>query len=189
MKNRKTVVVAFMLVAVMLLGVGYAALTDTLTIIGNVTTDMTAAGDNFNDKIYFSAAEVLKADGTGTGNKDKDTATASGNDATYSVHSIAVKGEKAVFKFTIKNDSNVAAKVIVNSTKTSGAANPSNSNEKYFKVTYAYGNDDMIIAAAGGTMDVTVTVEAIYPITDTQTATLGIELVATTETTAQGATE
>ena len=34
MKNRKRVVVAFLLVAVMLLGVGYATLTDVLEITG-----------------------------------------------------------------------------------------------------------------------------------------------------------
>ena len=34
MKNRRNVVVAFLVCAVMLLGVGYAALTDTLTIAG-----------------------------------------------------------------------------------------------------------------------------------------------------------
>ena len=65
MKNRKFVVVAFLLVAVMLLGVGYAALTDTLIIIGNAHIDLDTANKTFDEKVYFSAAEATSTTGTG----------------------------------------------------------------------------------------------------------------------------
>ena len=54
MKNRRTVVVAFLLVAVMLLGIGYASLTDTLTIIGNAHIDLDTTNKTFDEKVYFS---------------------------------------------------------------------------------------------------------------------------------------
>ena len=56
MKNRKTVVVAFLLCAVLLLGVGYAALSDTLDITGSADVNQSAAEEAFNEDVYFSAA-------------------------------------------------------------------------------------------------------------------------------------
>ena len=175
MKNRKTVVVAFLLVAVMLLGVGYAALTDTLTIIGNAHIDLEVANHTFDERIYFSDAKATST--TGTGTKD-DVASYTDDDATYTVNKLAVVNQKSVFTFTIKNDSNVDAEITVASTKLSGAANPSNSNADTFKVTYAY-PDGTTIAKQGGTITVTVTVELIKSVTSATSATFGIELTAT----------
>ena len=81
MKNRRTVVVAFLLVAVMLLGIGYAALTDTLTIIGNAHVDLDTANKTFDERIYFSAAEATSSTGTGA---TADVASYTADDATYS---------------------------------------------------------------------------------------------------------
>jgi hypothetical protein len=58
MKNRKIVVVAFLLVATMLLGVGYAALTDELTITGSLKTDTTAAMSAFGAGFVSGALVV-----------------------------------------------------------------------------------------------------------------------------------
>lgn len=177
MKNRKIVVVAFMLVAVLMLGVGYAALTDTLTIIGNAHIDIAQAETTFDNNIYFSASTATSSTGTGS---VSDTVNHTADDATFTANKLAVKGEKSVFTFTITNDSNVPAVISVAPTKLSGAVNPSNSNEGIFKVTYAYSEPDMTIDALGGTMDVTVTVEVVNPVTSATSATFGIELTATT---------
>ena len=56
MKNRKSIVVAFLLVAVMLLGVGYAALTDILDITGSADINQSAAEEAFNEDVYFTGA-------------------------------------------------------------------------------------------------------------------------------------
>lgn len=181
MKNRKTVVVAFLLIAVMLLGVGFAALTDTLTLIGNATIDMKQAENNFDAKVYFSAAKVVSSP-----NPEVDQVGGVGtDDATYTVHSLASKGDVAVFEFTIKNESNVPVKIEIPENKLSGVPNNSNSNEGKFKITYTYGNADMVIAS-GGTMTVTVKVEVIAPVTSATGATFGIEYTATTVETANG---
>lgn len=175
MRNRKTVVVAFLLVAVMLLGVGYAALTDTLTIIGNAHVDIDTANKTFDERVYFSAAEETRSTGTGT---TADVASYTADDATYTVNKLAVVGEESEFTFTITNDSNVDATISVADTKLSGSANPSNSNAAKFEVTYAY-PDDMTIKKQGGTLTVTVTVKLIEPVTSATSATFGIELTAT----------
>lgn len=175
MKNKKKVVVAFLLVAVLLLGVGYAALTDTLTIIGNAHIDVDTANKTFDEKIYFSAAEATSS--TGTGTKD-DVASHSDDDATYTANKLATVGEKSIFTFTITNDSNVDALISVAATKLSGDTNPSNSNDDKFTVEYAY-PDGMTIAKNGGTIDVVVTVTVKEPVTSATSATFGIELTAT----------
>ena len=184
MKNRKIVVVGFLLVAALLLGIGYAALTDTLTIIGNAHVDMDTANKTFDERIYFSAAEVITSEGTGTGTTD-DVVSFSADDATYTANKLAITNEKSVFKFTITNDSNVDAVISVNATKLSGAENPSNTNADKFTVTYAYYindelvEDNLIVAKQGGTIDVKVTVTLIEPVTNATSATFGIELTAT----------
>jgi hypothetical protein len=175
MKNKRTVVVAFLLVAAMLLGVGYAALTDTLTIIGNAHIDVDTANKTFDEKVYFSDAKATSTTGTGT---TADIASYSTDDATFTANKLAVVGEKSVFTFTITNDSNVDAIISVAATKLSGDTNPSNSNTEKFTVDYSY-PDGMTIAKQGGTIDVVVTVTVNEPVTSATSATFGIELTAT----------
>ena len=177
MKNRKIVVVAFLLIAVLLLGVGYAALTDTLTIIGNAHIDVDTANKTFDERIYFSAAEATSTTGTGT---TADTASFTADDATYTANKLAIKGEKSVFTFTITNVSNVDAEITVNTKKLSGDNNPSNSNTDKFTVEYSY-PDGMTIAKNGGTITVVVTVTLKDVVTSATSATFGIELTATSK--------
>jgi len=175
MRNRKFALVVFLLIAALTLGIGYAALTDTLTIIGNAHIDIGQANSTFDEKVYFSAAEATSTTGTGT---TADTVSFSTDDATFTANKLAVVGEKSVFTFTIKNDSNVDALVSVNSTKLSGVENPSNSNTEKFTVDYSY-PDGMTIAKSGGTITVVVTVTVKEPVTSATSATFGIELTAT----------
>lgn len=175
MKNRKIVVVAFLLIAVLLLGVGYAALTDTLTIIGNAHIDLDTANATFDERIYFSAAEATSSTGSG---KTADTASFTADDATYTANKLAVKGEKSTFTFTITNASNVDAEITAAAKKLSGDVNPSNSNTDKFTVTYEY-PDGQTISSNGGTIRVIVTVELKEVVTSATSATFGIELTAT----------
>ena len=174
MKNRKFVVVAFVVLAAMLLGVGYAALTDTLTIIGNANVDLAGANQVFDERVYFSDAQVVK------GIAGKDVVSFSADDATYTVHGLATIADEAVFTFTITNDSNLDALISVEPTKLSGVENPSNSNPDAFTVSYNY-PDGMLIAKNGGTINVEVTVKLAKPIDVATSATFGLELIATSQ--------
>ncbi len=175
MKNRKIVVVAFLLIAVLLLGVGYAALTDTLSIIGNAHIDVGEANKTFDEKVYFSASEATSSTGTGT---TADAVSHSADDATFTANKLATVGQKSVFTFTITNDSNVDAVISIAANKLSGDVNPSNSNAQKFTVEYSY-PDGMNIAKNGGTIRVVVTVTVKEPVTSATSATFGIELTAT----------
>lgn len=184
MKNRKIVIVAFLLIATLLLGIGYAALTDTLTIIGNAHIDLDAANVTFDSKVYFSNAVATSTTGTGgyvNGQlTNVDVASYTPDDATFTANQLAVMGEKSVFTFTITNDSNVPADITINPTKLSGADNPSNSNPTAFTVAYDY-PQGQTIAANGGTITVVVTVTVASPIVNATSASFGLELTATTQ--------
>ena len=175
MKNRKIVVTAFVLIAALMLGIGYAALTDTLTIIGNAHIDLGQANTTFDEKVYFSAAEATSSTGTGS---TADTASYNLDDATFTANKLATVGQVSTFTFTITNASNVDAVISVAPTKLSGDTNPSNSNSSKFTVEYSY-PDGMTIAKNGGTITVVVKVEVKEPVTVATSATFGIELTAT----------
>ena len=177
MKNRKRIFVLFLLLAVALVGVGYAALTDQLTIIGDASIDLASAEKTFDSKVYFVAGDAV-INSTGTGSKD-DIGSANDDSATFTVNKLAVLGEQSTFTYTIKNDSNVAVKITIEDKKLSGSDNELNSNEEYFEVTYSFGNADQTIAS-GGTMTVTVTVKVIKAVTQATSGTFSVELTATT---------
>ena len=166
MKNRKTVVVAFLLVAAMLLGVGYAALTDVLDINGSATINQSAAEDAFDMDVYFSAAVA---------NEEGNTASVNSNDndkASFTVNTLKGKGDKATFTFTITNNGDVDAEV----TPTLGATD-GNSNPEYFAVTSDWNGQAKTIAA-GGSMTYTVTIELLKTPTETIHGAFHIELTA-----------
>lgn len=160
MRNRKTVIVAFLVVAVMLMAVGFAALTDNLIIAGEANANTTAAQKQWEDDIYFTQAEV-KASGT-SGIADKASVGTSNNDhANYEVNSLARANEIAVFEFTITNAGNTgyAAKVTVDSGYPTISGNAG--SEDYYTVTYEYdgeANADNFIIPAGESRIVKVTV-------------------------------
>ena len=105
MKNKKTVVVAFLLVAVMLLSVGYATLSDTLTIGGSADISKDGAQNSFNDDIYFSDAEAHNNhDVVEIMSGDPDTAT-------FTINSLSGKGDKAQITFTICNVGDLSANI------------------------------------------------------------------------------
>ncbi|MBQ9785598.1 MAG: hypothetical protein IJW29_09340 [Clostridia bacterium] len=155
MKNRRNVIIAFMLCAVLCLGIGFAALSDDLAIDGTLAYDKEAAEDVFNAEVYFTGAE---ADASSTCND--------ATQVTYSVEAadngdandllkiavgdtaFAVANETVVIKATVKNDSTDAVTVALTSTTapTSGA----------FEVSCTGATID-----AGSTGTVTVTIKLL----------------------------
>ncbi|MBQ9807104.1 MAG: hypothetical protein IJW49_11455 [Clostridia bacterium] len=105
MKNRKTVVVAFLLIATLLLGVGYAALNDTLTVAGQANVTTGKAEDALNEDVYFYSATATSTTGT-SGSANTASILQDNDRASFTVHSLALGGETATFTFVIYNESN-----------------------------------------------------------------------------------
>ena len=163
MKNRKIVVVAFLLAAVMLLGIGYATLTDTLYINGSMSADNSVSSSEFQNDIYFSAAvpgTVTDKEGNAANGSTAAHVTADNNKAYFEVVGMQEPGDKVTFKFTITNDSDWNALV------TPGVGVVSNGDAGHnpiFDVVWSWSDTGVDqaakdIAAHGGTLDVWVTV-------------------------------
>jgi hypothetical protein len=105
MKNKRTFVGLFVILALLCLGIGYAAISKTLTINGGVSTgDETALEDNF--VVYFAAvstdtssAENVTVDAT-VNAAEKSTSTS------FEIENMNIVGSKVILTYTIKNDSN-----------------------------------------------------------------------------------
>lgn len=175
MKNRKLAIVAFLLCATMLVGLGYAAVTNVLDIQGSASVSAEVAEKEFNEDIYFAGVvkgtELVQTVDTAAGlgytaninvnNKDKGQFTVTG---------LTNKDDAQTITFRIKNDSEHDATVSLK-TKT-------NSNETNFDFTHYFGTEDKTTTtiAAGGTVDVTVKVLLKNQLTAADSASFTIEL-------------
>ena len=170
MKNRKIVVVAFLLIAAMLLGVGYAALTDTLDITGSADVNLTDLEKEFEDEIYFSAA--VANDGT----PNTASVNADNNDkASFSAKSLLHKDETTSFTFTIENKSQYSVDVTPKLNATLG-----NTNSEYFAISSDWNGATKTIAA-GASETYTLTVKLLKDPTAAVSGSFLVELVVTAD--------
>ena len=107
MKNRKTVVVAFLLFAVMVLGIGYAAIADVLDIIGSADVTKENAQASFDADVYFTNAAIADGNAENTTSINGDN-----NDkVSFTAKNLKGQGDTAKFTYTIYNGSDVDAVV------------------------------------------------------------------------------
>ena len=152
-------IVLFALVAVIVLGVGYATIQAiNLTINGNAT----ASADDANFTVAFTAKDE-------TNSSNVTGMTYSGQLASFSTTGLTKEGDTAVAKYTITNSSpDLAANLTANSTV---------SNTEYFSVTQSLASDTL---AHGESTVVTVTVTVLKtPIDADETADIVTTITAT----------
>lgn len=117
MKSRKIVVIAFVLVAALSLGIGYASLTDQLFING--TSELLRSNVNpvFDEKVFISNAEMDSATASISGNTTSVSQT-DNDKASFTADGLKEKDDTAVFIFTISNKNDVAATLAATITST-----------------------------------------------------------------------
>ena len=118
MKNRKTVVVAFLLVCCMILGVGYAALTVDLNLAGNATFNPGQAQNEFTEDIYLGDSAVIEKT-----NEDAPGSTynkTTKHSADLAVNSLALDGDTVTYTITVYNKSVHNAQLSVKELKIMG---------------------------------------------------------------------
>lgn len=161
MKKRNTYVGLILLVAVLMLGIGYAAMTN---ITLNITGQATATVNDENFKVKFTGTPTVSDEEIVTATIANDTK------ATINVDALSAKGDKVTATYTILNDSEDLSASIAVPTIT-------NSNDEYFSVTTDM--DAATTVASKGETTVTVTVELIKtPIEENQTTDITVSLVA-----------
>ena len=161
LKNKKKLqIMIFVLIGVITLGVGYAAISAiNLVISGNAT----GSPSQSSFSVVFKSASVT----TGTG-----TASINNQDATiayFDVSGLSKTGDTAVATYTIKNESNgVGASISLNVT---------NSNTEYFQVTEAVQDTEL---QSNEETTATITVEVIKtPVEESVTTSVVGTLTAT----------
>ena len=147
MKNRKTVIVAFMLVACMILAVGFAAMADQLDIAGTAEVSFANAQNAMDKDVYF------KSTSTGTGYTA--WVVAEDNDrAGFKVTGLSNVGDTITITFTIANENAFAVSCVLD------PENTSSTRTDYFKYTTNV-DDQPFQIDANSTYDVIVTVELL----------------------------
>ena len=144
MKKNKTLLGVALLIAVLMLGVGYALSTKPLSLTGSATATPTDA----NFVVEFSSASASHgADVAEVDTTDKTKAT-------FTVTSLTAVGDTAVGTFKIKNKSNagINAKITAGELAETDAGN-------YFEVTTALTDNENV--AVDGEATYTVTVELV----------------------------
>lgn len=167
MKNRKIVVVAFLLIAMLLLGVGYAALTDDLFITGTAQVKLENADAAFSEDIYFSKAVMSADKGTATIGADDNGDANDKITITVAEDALAGQGSSVICAIEIKNAGDLDAWVTLNPTFLV-------SNGTYFAVSTSWANNTQKIVA-GGTADITVTITCIKTPQATVNTTFGLD--------------
>ena len=163
--KRRSIIIAFLLVAAFALGIGYAALTDILDIQGTAEVHEDAAEEVFNLDVYFDKDGITVPEGKATASVNPDN-----NDkASFTITGLADKDSTVSVTYTINNDSELDAVVTPKLLQ--------NSNEEYFEITSDWASTAQTIEA-GSSKTITVTVKLLKVPTTTVSASFNIELTA-----------
>ena len=193
MKNRKIIVTAFLLIACMVIGVGYAAVTDYFTINGQATISDQGATDAFNEDVRFAGVVV-----DGTPQSDVLAGanlgyTASCNvpldQASFHINSFKGQGDTHTVIFRVQNYGDIDSTL-----KLDPGFTATNGNDQVFSVTYNYkangtGAEATAFPTEGVTIaqnefvDIYVTVSVINSVNAETTADFVFKFIAENTTT------
>ena len=144
MKKRRIAVVAFMLVAVLTLGIGYAVLTDTLTIGADLTANTSGSSKEFDADVQFASVTPDAASAgkvSGVISTDGDNITLTLTEGALSTAGSSVKVTIVIENQSTEFDPTISAPAIA-ITGTDAAE---------FEATTTWGDDPKVIAKSDGT--------------------------------------
>lgn len=168
MKKNKTILAIVLLIAILLLGIGYAAISGYTLNIGG-TANATANTDNFIVK--FTSATM----GDNCDKAEIVASDANARTATMEVSGLKTAGDEATAIFVVTNESpDLNAKLSVTTQEMTGT------DSDYFDVKATIA-DNTTSMAPTGTRTVTVTVTLKETIIEDKTATINVVLNATPE--------
>ena len=169
MKKKRTLTVLAAVLAVLMLGVGYAAVAaDVLTING--TASATPSDDNF--VVQFDHDTTVDSTGGASG------AYTNATTATFSVIGLTAKGQKASATYTIENESADLSATLEAKVGTMTNGEGGNEDDKsYFKVTTTFGQPTI---ASKGKTTLIVEVELLKtPVAEDVSVTFPVTITAT----------
>ena len=108
MKKRNTTIFAFLLLAAVGMGVGYAALTQEMGVNGDVVLKNDQAQEEFTESIVFQENPAIVSSNA-TAAADAIVLDGTRHNATWTINSLAAKGDTTKATFTILNEGDVDA--------------------------------------------------------------------------------
>ncbi len=142
MKKRRIVIAAFLICATLIAGIGYADITENLTINGTASTSAT------NINVYFSSAAITSQ--SSGGNATPGVAGTGVKSVTFTASGLMTKDDTVTATYTITNGSDYPVKVSV-PTITVG-------DETNFEVTSSFNEEIELDAVDGEKSDYQFTV-------------------------------
>ena len=178
MKNRRTVIVAFLLCAIMVMGVGFAAVTGTLSITGHLKSDK----QNF--KVYITAAQVKGTlpDGTSV-TFDGEGSSLSGKtlkDTEFTISGLKETSQTVTVQYTITNTNAFTMYITPNllTVNSDGSTSEFDSSTALFNVT---ASETLLTIDAGNTATYEITVSLKAASAAAQTADIQVHFSATSD--------
>ena len=170
MKKNKLLVVLLVIVCVLSVSVGFAVVSENLKINGTATSgDETALGENF--KVVFNGGSYDKTNSTDETGKVGGTVSGTTTTATINCTGMTVKGQVAVFKVNIKNNSTEYGASIASFKITNNGA-----NKDYYGIEYVWGGSTI---APGQTGVLTVKITMLITPNTQKAAEFTIDFTAT----------
>ncbi len=165
MKNKKAALAGFLLAAVMGISVGYAAVATVLDFTGTITVTKESATNAFDTNIHFDSIVGTPTNCTARINQDNN------DKITMTVEGLSAVGDTATVTAKIVNTGTLDATIKVRSNNLTGT------NPDHFELATDWGDETKTLAA-GGSIEITITVKLKEAATDLTTASLAVELEA-----------
>lgn len=163
MSRNKKIIGIVVLVAIILIAVGYAAIS---TVQLNITGQAEVTPQQSNFTVIFTGTPEVSDPSKVSAEITEENKLK----ATMNVTGLVTKGDTATATYTIQNTSADLAAVL-------SAEEPTNTNTEYFDVSYNIAQPTTL--EAGEETTVTVTVELIKtPITENESTTIGLTVTA-----------
>lgn len=164
MKNRRLAIVTFMLVAILLLGVGYAAVSRHLQISG--TAHISAVTLAEFDVTFTSATSQTPTDFNANGTVPTATTNSiesGGHEVTLTVGNFETVGDKLVLEYTVTYSTvkkGIHAHLSAPSIVITNTTNSSDLTE-YFSANAVFGTNSLTEAAPSTTLTLTINLDAV----------------------------
>ncbi len=185
MRNKKIILVAFILCAAMVIGVGYATLSTTLTIDGIAAIKTDGAMTEYDGDVTFQSATG------GVTGVDAVTIPTGGKTATITVDSLKVAGDSVTFEFVVQSTSQFESTVSIKDIKVANTTtNPATAGlittgeSEWLDVTATWADDTIEAGSEStpSTVKLTVTIKLNKTPTEAINRTLQILIGAETTT-------
>lgn len=194
MRTRRFTITAFLLCAIMVLGIGFAALTDQLDINGTVEISGTQAETTFDGDVYFdvdgfnAVTDVKKSGST----EHTQNATAGGNvqfsvdgdTATFMSTTFADVGDTTAIDFTIVNEFQKKVKITATISYTDNTGNVFNAEIDTNNTGWSFAGGtytaeiDAKTGDTNGTIELTLAVELVSVPNETVNADVKVTFIA-----------